>query len=171
MRTLESPLRAFTRKGNGMYNLNYWERLEKFKLLSMERRMERYCILYVWKSLYGFVPSLGFSWNNTVNRRGLQLTIKKVTGSVQSAVTLKYQSLSHYGVQLFNMLPYDLKIFQGTVKQFKSRLDKLLEYYPDQPYMDGYRPDARDSRDNPSNSLLDWIHIKGVPLITSEDTV
>ena len=86
-------------------------------------------------------------------------------------MTLKYQSLSHYGVQLFNLLPYDLKIFQGTVKQFKSRLDKLLEYYPDQPYMDGYRPDVRDSRDNPSNSLLDWIRIKGVPLITSEDTV
>ena len=142
-----------------MYNLDYWERRKAFKLLSMERRMERYCILYVWKSLYGHVPSLDLTWNNTGNRSGLHVIVKKVTGSVQSAVTLKYQSLSHHGVKSFNLLPDDLKIFQGTVTQFKSRLDKLLEYYPDQPYIEGYRPDAQDIRDNPSNSLLDWVRM------------
>ena len=58
-----------------------------------------------------------------------------------------------------------------TVTLFMSSLDKFLEYYPDQLYMEGYRPDTRDICDNSSNSLLDWVKIMGVPLNNSEDTI
>ena len=37
----EGPLRTFTKRGKGMYKLNYWEQLEVFRLLSIERRTER----------------------------------------------------------------------------------------------------------------------------------
>ena len=57
----EAPLRAFTRKAWGSHGLNYWERLRLFRLNSNQRRMERYRVIYIWKSLYGYVPSLGLS--------------------------------------------------------------------------------------------------------------
>ena len=67
LKRMESPLRAFTRKGNHMSNLNYWERLKSFKLYSQKRRNERYKVIYIWKSLNGLVPSLGLSLNENEN--------------------------------------------------------------------------------------------------------
>ena len=55
----EGLLRTFTKRGKGMYKLNYWEHLEVFRLLSIERRTERYKILYIWKSVNNLVPLLG----------------------------------------------------------------------------------------------------------------
>ena len=57
----EGPLRRFTERIEGMYGLNYWQRLEKVKLSSINRRVERFRIFYTWKSLNGKVPSLGFT--------------------------------------------------------------------------------------------------------------
>ena len=55
----EGPLRTFTKRGKGIYELNYWEHLEVFRLLSIERRTERYKILYIWKSVNNLVPLWG----------------------------------------------------------------------------------------------------------------
>ena len=43
---LEGPQRAFTKRISGLYNLSYWDRLKELQLLSIERRFERYKILY-----------------------------------------------------------------------------------------------------------------------------
>ena len=32
----EGPLRTFTKRGKGMYKLNYWEHLEVFRLLQLK---------------------------------------------------------------------------------------------------------------------------------------
>ena len=40
----EGLLRTFTKRGKGMYKLNYWEHLEVFRLSSIKRRIERYKI-------------------------------------------------------------------------------------------------------------------------------
>ena len=70
IRNMKALLRAYTKKAKGMYNLNYWERLKNFKLLSNQRRSERYKIIYIWKSLNGMVPSLGLKWNFNQSRSG-----------------------------------------------------------------------------------------------------
>ena len=57
----EGPLRQFSKKVKGLWELDYWTRLKKLKMNSIERRVERFRILYTWKSLMGIVPSLGFS--------------------------------------------------------------------------------------------------------------
>ena len=80
-------------------HLGYWERLVKFCLLSMERRMERYKIFYIWKSLNGQVPSLGLSWDG---RDGNRLTYPKVIGKPGHARTLQRFSIKWEGVRLFN---------------------------------------------------------------------
>ena len=57
--SMEKPLRNFTKKAKGCFGLSYWERLEKFKLSSNYRRVQRYKIIYVWKSMKGIVPDIG----------------------------------------------------------------------------------------------------------------
>ena len=40
-----------------MQSLEYSERLVSLKLYSLQRRRERYCIIYVWKIIEGLVPN------------------------------------------------------------------------------------------------------------------
>ena len=54
---LEKLQSYFTRKIKFESDLNYWERLKSAQMLSQERRMERYNILYIWKILEGRVPN------------------------------------------------------------------------------------------------------------------
>ena len=55
---VEKIHRSFTRFISGMTNLSYPERLTVLKLYSLQRRRERYIIIYVWKILEGLVPNL-----------------------------------------------------------------------------------------------------------------
>ena len=52
-------------------------------------------------------------------------------GKVLSVKTLKYHSLKHHGVVMFNMLPLELRKFDEKLDQFKLKLENLLEHYPD----------------------------------------
>ena len=65
LRLLESPLREYTRRGKGLQEVNYWDRLKIFKLSSAQRRVERYRLIYTWKSLNGLASSLGINWKTT----------------------------------------------------------------------------------------------------------
>ena len=59
---IENVQRAFTRKIVGCKDLAYWERLKKLKLISLQRRRERYCIIHIWKILHDQAPNdLGFA--------------------------------------------------------------------------------------------------------------
>ena len=53
----EKVQRAFTKHITGMH-LSYSKHLEVLKLYSLQRRRERYSIIYVWKIVEGLVPSL-----------------------------------------------------------------------------------------------------------------
>ena len=98
----EKPLKYFTMLASDEKDLHYWDRLQLFRLLSNQRRMERYKILYIWKSIHGYVPSLGLNWKQ---RDPTKLVYPKTFGSVGRTRTLKKCSLSWEGVRLFNCLP------------------------------------------------------------------
>ena len=51
MSKIENLEKIFTKKIPEVKNLDYWQRLKFLKMLSQERRMERYRTLYVWKIL------------------------------------------------------------------------------------------------------------------------
>ena len=55
---VENVQRSFTRFISCMAGLSYTERLTVLKLYSLQRRRERYIIIYVWKILKGLVPNL-----------------------------------------------------------------------------------------------------------------
>ena len=67
---IENLQRSYTRQIDGLRDQDHWERLNTLKLYSLQRRRERYSIIYTWKIVEGLVPnSLNISTN--VNpRRG-----------------------------------------------------------------------------------------------------
>ena len=142
------------KKVSGLWQKSYHERLGDKKLTSVERRVERYMILYIWKSVNGFVPSLGLSWSN---KTGHTLKVDPIKGNVLSVKTLKSNSLKQHGAAIFDMLPNDLKTLKGT--QFKNKLDSFISIFPDKPHVDGISTGATSLEGDPSNSLHDWIRI------------
>ena len=54
---LEKIQISFTKHITGMQGLDYSDRLVFLKLHSLQRRRERYCIIYVWKIIEGLVPN------------------------------------------------------------------------------------------------------------------
>ena len=63
---LESIQRTFSSRTEGMEDLNYWQRLTK---MNLQRRHERYKVIYLWKIINGLVPQCNVSWTSN-DRRG-----------------------------------------------------------------------------------------------------
>ena len=55
---IEKVQRAFTKHISGIHNFSYSKRLETLKLYSLQRRRDRYSIIYLWKIVDGLVPNL-----------------------------------------------------------------------------------------------------------------
>ena len=54
---LEKIQRSFTKHITGVHGLEYSKQLVSLKLYSLQRRRERYCIIYVCKIIDGFVSN------------------------------------------------------------------------------------------------------------------
>ena len=117
--------------------MNYWDRLEFLKLNSIERRMERFRIIYTWKSINGLVPSLGFiTWIHPI--KGKLIQYNKNSGSVQSIRTKRDKSIYVQGPKLYNSLPRCLRELDSSFNIFKTSLDIFLTLIPDRPCINGY---------------------------------
>ena len=55
---IEKIQKAFTKHIKGFSSFSYQERVSNFKIYSLQRRRERYIIIYVWKILENLVPNL-----------------------------------------------------------------------------------------------------------------
>ena len=58
IQAIEMVQRCFLRKITGMKNHSYWEQLRHLNLYSLERRRERYRIIYIWCILEGHIPNV-----------------------------------------------------------------------------------------------------------------
>ena len=126
-------------------------------MLSLQRRLERYRILYTWKILEGISPNCGIEVKLEGGRVGRKCNIPKIQTKSQKWVqTLREQTFQINGPQLFNSLPAYLRnITKCGVDDFKTKLDKYLEKVPDEPSMRGLVPRAYTIEARPSNSILD----------------
>ena len=157
-KALESVQRTLTARISETKEQNYWQRLKSLNMYSVQRRHERYSILYIYKILENLAP------NFTVNkieskynsRRGRLCKIPTLPNQ-QCSSTVKNAreaSLSIRGPRLFNSLPKCIRNVTGvSVNSFKRRLDKFLTQLPDEPTVDGYY----GLRSYTSNSLIDII--------------
>ena len=148
---LEKVQREYLNKIWGMSRLNYWEQLSTFKLYSLQRRRERYIIIYVWKILENLVPNFGIkSYINP--RTGRFCIVPHVRSTVSSRVrTIRFASLSVNGPRLFNAMPQCVRNMVGcSTEIFKATLDKYIVSVPDEPRVRALVPYCTRS----SNSLI-----------------
>lgn len=157
IRKLEAVQRTFTARITGLENLDYWERLRVLKLYSLERRRERYTILYVWKILSGMVPNVSHNERDGVRstnnpRRGRLCAIPPLNNRAPARIiSLKEASFAVRGPRLFNCLPRYLRDLGGSLEAFKRQLDGFLATVPDRPMLPHYYQGAT------SNSIIDQL--------------
>ena len=118
---LENIQRSFTAKVNGMSNLNYWERLQFLQLYSLERRRERYLVIYTWKTLEGLVPNNCNLISTETRRHGRKCIVIPSSATVAKTANLIDNSFTTRGPKLFNCLPLPLRNLSGvSVTTFKK---------------------------------------------------
>lgn len=172
VRKLEKVQSNFTRRLNGMTQENndridYWDRLKKLHLYSIQRRHERYQQIYMWKIKLGLVCNPGVTFFSS-DRRGV---LAKITNMKQYS-KLRESSFLVKGPRLFNVLPIELRNYNGPVSLiqeeeadcknlingFKRKLDKFLMNIPDHPNLSSeysQRILTTDITGKKSNSLID----------------
>ena len=171
--SLEAIQRNFTRKiesPNLPPNHDYWDRLKTFKLYSMQRRRERYSILYVWKVLHDLYPNPGLHLNTTTSdhtihpNEGIQLDAHQRRGFTPKHNNNPPAWLDHCSVlssccKLYNCLPIELRQpvpadKEPNFPEFKKKVDEWLAKIPDQPSCSG-RPKIAAT-----NSILDQLQYR-----------
>ena len=151
---LEMVQRRFIKRIEGMEHLTYPEQLKKLKLYSLERRRERYLVIYLWKMLEDLVPKCIDlkRRNGGRNGRSFRLPLLSRTASTRLK-TIRDDSFFVQSVKLFNSLPREIRDLKGcSVEKFKGKLDKFLLTLPDAPLIPGYTASSLVG----SNSVVDW---------------
>ena len=151
---LESVQKSFLKKIAGMSRIDYWEQLQHLNIYSLERRRERYLIIYTWRIIEGQVPNPSTRLSSfTTLRSGRFCHIPKVKISASAKVqTLRHNSMACKGPRLFNKMPQCIRDkTECNTASFKEKLDELLAQYPDEPRLQGHGQYSLHE----SNSLLD----------------
>ena len=154
MSKLEQVQRCVTKSISGLQSMTYWERLKHLRLFSIQRRFERYLILYCFKCIHDLIPNPGIQFSLNP-RTGIVCKIPvKRPSDTRIVKNMKNISFLYRSPSLFNSLPTELKqkfTCQNPLEAFKSKLDNFLFAIPDQPTISGHQRAAN------SNSILDQI--------------
>ena len=150
---LETVQQSFVRKINGSNNdKNYWERLKEMNMYSLQRRRERYQVIYTWKILENIpnVPNINGSIKSKENPRlGRTCVIQSPSMKLKKIRDGAYTS---QGPRLFNCLPKEIRnLSKVSLEQFKRSLDKYLKTVPDEPQIAGYTSCRRASSNSITN--------------------
>ena len=159
IQSLEKVQYDFFKRIPELREKSYWDALEHMKMVSIQRRMERYRIIYSWKILENLAPNCGISEidESHLSRQGRRLDISVPKGSAK-VNKMKEQCFQINGAKLFNCLPPTIRNLSTTSKEksrcapdvdyFKAALDQYLASIPDQPRIGGLAPGVE------SNSIL-----------------
>ena len=159
---IENLQRNFTGRIPQVKEQNYWQRLATLKMLSQQRRLKRYRLIYVWKVLEGLAPDPGLAGCTSSERRGRECKIPALKTQFSEKVkSLREASFQIHGPRLFNMLPKSIRGMKNCgIDEFKEQLDSFLAKIPDQPRLGDLTPEAMTLFTlKPSNSLLDQIRV------------
>ena len=144
---LENIQRSFTKRIEGNSELDYWNRVSRLKLMSLQRRRERYTILHLYKILNNTAPNdLNITFT-TNERRGILASVPTLSRiATKKFQTLYDSSFAVFAPRLWNCLPKSIRHAESFTK-FKAALTRHLLSIPDEPPISGVT-----SR----NSLLHW---------------
>ena len=145
---LEQVQRQFTARIKGLQHLTYHERLQALKLMSLQRRRERYCILHLHKIIYNKVTSDLNITTNYSARRGLSVNIPPINKCTRARFqTLRDGFFTVSAPQLFNSLPKHIRD-EEKFGPFKTKLTAYLLRIPNRPPISG---------ESISNSFLQYV--------------
>ena len=135
---IEKVQRSFTKHITDIKNKPYDERLKLLNLYSVQRRRDRYQIMYLWKIIEGLVPNLSTPITCTFSeRRGRSCVVSHV--NMGRLGTLSYNSFRWRSIRMFNKLPKYVRIVSScSIDKFKSQLDKHLRNIVDLPCQSGF---------------------------------
>ena len=106
IQAIEAIQRTFTYKITEVQHLNYWERLHKLKLYSLQRCREHYIITYIWKITQHMVPNIDWTMRHKIKtrkhaRHGTQCVILYPTNR-NGAQSLLENAITVLGSHLYN---------------------------------------------------------------------
>ena len=146
---IEGVQRTFTSRVGGIQHLNYWERLKLLKMMSLQRRRERYIILMMWKILHEVVPNCcDIKFKETLRQGAVAIIPPLSKTSSQRNQSLYDKSFAVQGPKLWNKIPPEIKAAK-SFDLFKCSLSNFLCLIPDNPPVAGYSCSW-------SNSLVDY---------------
>ena len=126
---------------------------------TIQRRFQRYRIIYLWKVISGLTHNFGLTWRNDEHKGILieinQLKYYQISGKI---LNIWKQSIGVSGATLFNSMPYKVRNYAGkSISGFKMTLDQVLENIPDCPLSYGLYPvPINPDTNRNSNCLIDW---------------
>ena len=111
---IEALQRSFTRRIQTCKNMDYWKRLSYLKLMSLQRRRERYIIITMWKILNSYHPNNMNIKFQEPNRNGIMAKIPPLAKKCRT----KHQTLFDSSFAVLNrtkiMESYPCKINPDT---------------------------------------------------------
>ena len=119
---IEKVQRSFTKFITGMRDCSYSDILSLLRLYSLQRRQERYCIIYVWKIIEDLVPNFSKPIVCTHSeRRGRYCVVSHV--NIGRSGTLSYNSFRWCAIRLFNSMTKFIRCTTScSVYGFKHRI-------------------------------------------------
>ena len=139
IKAIENVQRCFTRRLDGMQNLDYWARLKVLNLMSLQRRRQRYMLIHVWKTIHGFVPDSANLVFHGCGRLGMRLKPPPFPYWAETRRANQYHSsFGPRAARLWNMLPAAVNSC-GSLGRFKSSLGNYLTGFNDRPPVSSQR--------------------------------
>ena len=121
-------------------SVDYPTRLKQLGIYSLERRRERYMILYIYKIIIGLVHNPGFEVQFQERFNSYYIPPIRQPHAPRWVCRARESSFFFVGPRLYNSLPTHLRLLedephpsQKQVNAFKKRLDKYLTDIPDVP--------------------------------------
>ena len=141
---IERVQKSYTSKIEGMEGLDYHQRLVKLNVYSLERRRERYLVIYAWQMIEGIKENiLGLRSKKYGRSRTIWSPVTpwshkgiKIKHSMRTKI---HNSSAKKMERLFNALPSKIRnITEKSTDTFKGHLDTWLQTLPDTPKIDDY---------------------------------
>jgi hypothetical protein len=120
---VENVQRRYTKSIQGLYNIDYYERLSRLKLWSLEERRNRNDIIEVYRMLHGLSPiplDAFFSLRSNERTRGHRFTLNKKS----CRRDIRAHFFSNRVVNRWNRLDEDVVSVEG-INGFKRGLERV----------------------------------------------
>ena len=127
MDKLEKTLKDFTKLCPDIRYLSYEDRLRSMNIQSVQRRFDRYRVIYMKKVQLGLVPNPGVLVESNVSARcGFKFNIPNKNSKSGWTSALRKTTFQYRAPRQFNSIPLELRNMTSSMDVFKQRLDEFL---------------------------------------------